>query len=280
MRTFLCSSLISSPGPGHRPAIVTGSVAALIASVLLGASTLSNAGQKYVEHDRNHPLPSVITPGECSTQDKAGAPPSDAIVLFNGKDLSNWEAVEGGGPAKWEVEDGYFQTVPKTGDIQTQQKFGDMQLHVEWSTPNPPHGEDQDRGNSGVFLQGLYEIQVLDSFHSVTYADGQAAAVYGQYPPQVNACRAPGQWQTYDIIFHGPRFSDEGTLLRRARVTVIQNGVLAQDNVAIMGPTGHHIRPQYAPTPEKMPLRLQDHNHPVRYRNLWIREIPSNGEGD
>jgi Domain of Unknown Function (DUF1080) len=264
----------------HRPGAVLGGAAALIAFVVLGTNTLSNAGQKYVQHDRSHPLPPVITPGECSTQDHAGAPPSDAIVLFNGKDLSNWESVEGGGPAKWEVGDGYFQTVPKTGDIQTRQKFGDMQLHVEWATPNPPHGEDQDRGNSGVFLQGLYEIQVLDSYHSVTYADGQAAAVYGQYPPLVNACRPPGQWQTYDIIFHGPRFSDEGTLLRRAHVTVIHNGVLVQDNVAIMGPTGHHVRPQYTPTPEKMPLRLQDHNHPVRYRNLWVREIPSNWHED
>src|SRR5215469_17587022 len=223
-RNFPSSNSSFKPSRTHRPVTLLSSAAALIAAMLVATNSRSNAGQKYVEHDRNHPLPPVITPGECSTQDKAGAPPSDAIVLFNGKDLSNWEAVEGGGPAKWEVEDGYFQTVPKTGDIQTKNKFGDMQLHVEWSTPNPPHGEDQDRGNSGVFLQGLYEIQVLDSFHSVTYADGQASAVYGQFPPQVNACRAPGQWQTYDIIFHGPRFSDEGTLLRRARVTVIQHG--------------------------------------------------------
>jgi hypothetical protein len=235
--------------------------------------THAGAAQKYGEHDRSHPLPPVITPATCSTQDKAGNPPSDAVVLFNGHDLSNWESVKGG-PADWTVGDGYFATKPGTGDIRTKQAFGDMQLHVEWSTPNPPHGEDQDRGNSGVFLMGLYEIQVLDSYHSVTYADGQASAVYGQYPPQVNACRPPGEWQTYDIIFHRPRFSDEGTLLRRARVTVIQNGVLTQDNVAIMGPTGHHIRPQYTPTPDKLPLALQDHNHPVRYRNLWVREIP------
>ncbi|HEV2423900.1 MAG TPA: DUF1080 domain-containing protein [Terriglobia bacterium] len=236
-------------------------------------ATHIGAAQKYAEHDRDHPLPPVITPATCSTQDKPGNPPSDAIVLFNGHDLSNWESVKGG-PADWTVSDGYFATKPGTGDIRTKQAFGDMQLHVEWSTPNPPHGEDQDRGNSGVFLQGLYEVQVLDSFQSVTYADGQASAIYGQYPPQVNACRPPGAWQTYDIIFHGPRFSDEGTLLRRARVTVIQNGVLTQDNVAIMGPTGHHIRPQYTPTPEKLPLALQDHNHPVRYRNLWVRELP------
>ena len=264
-----------------KTALIAVAVAAFAAFLLISPRASSIAGQqKYVQHDRSHPLPPVITPGECSTQDNAGAPPSDAIVLFNGKDLSNWESVEGGGPAKWTVGDGYFQVAAGTGDIQTKQHFGDMQLHVEWATPNPPHGEDQDRGNSGVFLQGLYEVQVLDSFHSVTYADGQAGALYGQYPPLVNACRAPGQWQTYDIIFHGPRFSDEGTLLRRARVTVIQNGVLVQDNVALMGPTGNHIRPQYEVTPEKMPLRLQDHNHPVRYRNLWIREIPSNWHGE
>jgi Domain of Unknown Function (DUF1080) len=255
--------------------------ASLIAAICLGLLTVgaawvthAHAAQKYVEHDRSHPLPAVITPATCSTQDQVGTPPSDAIVLFNGKDLSNWEEVKGGAPAQWTIGDGYFATKPGAGDIRTKQTFGDMQLHVEWATPNPPHGEDQDRGNSGVFLQGLYEIQVLDSFHSVTYADGQASAVYGQYPPQVNACRPPGEWQTYDIIFHGPRFSEEGTLIRRARVTVIQNGVLTQDDVAIMGPTGHHIRPQYTPTPEKMPLALQDHNHPVRYRNLWVREIP------
>ena len=256
-----------------RRSLVVSRFGTSLTMALLLAATAASAGQQYIEHDRSHPLPRVITSGECSTQDHAGAPPSDAIVLFNGKDLSNWESVEGG-PAKWKADDGYFETVPKTGDIRTKQAFGDMQLHVEWATPNPPHGEDQDRGNSGVFLMGLYEIQVLDSYKSVTYADGQAAAVYGQYPPLVNACRPPGQWQTYDIIFHGPRFSEEGTLLRRARVTVIHNGVLAQDNVAIMGPTGHHIRPQYTPTPEKLPLRLQDHNHPVRYRNLWVREIP------
>ncbi len=249
-------------------------IAGLAILFLFAAHAVPDAAQKYVQHDRNHPLPSVITPGECSTQERAGTPPSDAIVLFNGKDLSNWESVKGKGPAPWKVGDGYFETAPGTGYIETKQGFGDMQLHVEWATPNPPHGQDQDRGNSGVFLHGLYEIQVLDSYNSVTYADGQAGAVYGQYPPLVNACRAPGQWQTYDIIFHGPRFSDEGTLLRRARVTVIQNGVLVQDNVAIMGPTGHHVRPQYQVTPEKLPLQLQDHEHPVRYRNLWVREIP------
>jgi len=227
-------------------------------------------------HDRNRPQPLVVTPGTASTQAQAGLPPSDAVVLFNGKDLSNWESIKSG-PAAWTVGKGYFQTATKTGDIQTKQAFGDCQLHVEWATPKPPVGEDQDRGNSGVYLQGLYEIQVLDSYHSVTYPDGQAAAVYGQYPPLVNASRPPGEWQTYDIVFHGPRFDADGKLLRPATVTVIHNGVLVQDHVAIMGPTMHKHRPPYHVTPEKLPLRLQDHNHPVRFRNLWIREIPEAG---
>ncbi|HUI40911.1 MAG TPA: DUF1080 domain-containing protein [Terriglobia bacterium] len=253
--------------------IALGCVSALAAFLIPGTRPLAGAPQKYVQHDRTHPLPPVIMPGECSTQDHAGAPPSDAMVLFNGHDLSNWENLTGGA-AEWKVGDGYFEVAPGTGDIRTRQGFGDMQLHVEWATPDPPHGKDQDRGNSGVFLMGLFEVQVLDSYHSVTYADGQAGAIYGQYPPQVNACRAPGRWQTYDIIFHEPRFNEEGTVLRRARITVIQNGVLVQDDVAPMGPTGHHVRPQYPFTPEKLPLELQDHNHPVRYRNLWVREIP------
>jgi 3-keto-disaccharide hydrolase len=227
---------------------------------------------KWKQHDRDRTQPTVITPGTFSTEEQPGRPPSDAIILFNGKDLSNWEAVKGG-PAEWEVGDGYFQVVPGKGDIRTQQTFGDFQLHVEWAEPNPPRGEDQDRGNSGVFLQGLYETQVLDSYQSKTYADGQAGAMYGQYPPLVNACRPPGEWQTYDIVFHGPRFMPNGNLLRPATVTVLQNGVLVQDHVALTGPTEHMIRPPYQSGVTSGPLRLQDHNHPVRYRNLWIREL-------
>jgi len=252
-------------------------VAALVASVVVRSSSSSaESGQEWKIHDRTRPLPLVITPGEPSTEDHAGKPPSDAIVLFNGKDLSNWESIKGT-PAEWKVGDGYFEVAAGAGDIRTRESFGDCQLHVEWAAPNPPHGKDQDRGNSGVYLHGLYEIQVLDSFKNITYADGQAAGVYGQYPPLVNACRPPGRWQTYNIVFHGPRFDSAGKLLRPATVTVIQNGVLVQDHVNIMGPTAHMQRPPYKPTPEKLPLRLQDHNHPVRYRNLWIRPIPEEG---
>jgi hypothetical protein len=242
--------------------------------------------REWPPNDRSRPLPPVITPGTSSTEEKAGAPPSDAIILFNGHDLSNWESVEGGGPVKWRVGEGYFEVSPRTGDIQTRQGYGDCQLHIEWATPNPPRGRDQDRGNSGVFLHGLYEVQVLDSYtkltyedgvakyDNITYADGEAGALYGQYPPLVNASRKPGEWQTYDIVFHGPRFSAAGKLLRPAIMTVIYNGVLVQDHVSLMGPTAFESRPPYRVTPEKLPLRLQDHNHPVRFRNVWLRELP------
>ena len=256
------------------------SISILASAMICGLIFLARSGpaatqvaQQWKIHDHSRPMAPVIAPGEPSTEDHAGSPPSDAIVLFNGKDLSNWESVKGG-EAKWKVDDGYFEVAPGTGDIRTKQGYGDCQLHVEWAAPNPPHGQDQDRGNSGVFLQGLYEIQVLDSYQSPTYTDGQAAAGYGQFPPLVNACRPPGQWQTYDIVFHGARFDAAGVLLRRATVTVIQNGVLVQDHVKMMGPTAHMHRPPYEATPEKLPLHLQDHNHPVRYRNLWLREIP------
>jgi hypothetical protein len=227
---------------------------------------------KWEIHDRNRPVPVAIDSGTASTQETPGRPPSDAVILFDGKDLSKWQHKDGSA-AKWKVENGYFEVVPKTGQLYTRDSFGDCQLHVEFAEPSPAKGEDQDRGNSGVFLHGLYEIQVLDSYQSKTYADGQAAAVYGQFPPQVNASRPPGQWQTYDIIFHGPRFDSAGKLLRPARITVLHNGVLVQDNVEPTGPTGHHMRPPYAAGPEKLPLSLQDHNHPVRYRNIWLREL-------
>jgi hypothetical protein len=248
----------------------------LLAAVLLATSQsilLAQVDTKWEIHDRNRPVPPAVDPGTASTQDAPGRPPADAVVLFNGKDLSQWVEKKDGSPAKWKVENGYFEVVQKTGDLQTREAFGDCQLHVEFAEPSPAKGEDQDRGNSGVFLQGLYETQVLDSYQSKTYADGQAAAIYGQYPPLVNASRPPGQWQTYDIIFHGARFDASGKVTRPARETVFHNGVLVQDNVELTGPTGHHVRPPYKPGPEKLPLALQDHGHPVRYRNIWIREL-------
>ena len=200
-----------------------------------------------------------------------GPPPSDAIVLFDGNDLSQWRCDNGGGPAKWEVKDG-VATVNGTGGISTKESFGDCQLHIEWATPVEVQGEGQGRGNSGVFLSSRYEIQVLDSYDNKTYFDGQAGAIYKQHAPLVNASRKPGEWQVYDVIYHAPRFDGAGKLLRPGIVTVLQNGILIQDHVEILGPTANP-NPKYEPHPLKQPLALQDHGNPVRYRNIWIREL-------
>ena len=248
------------------------SVFSMVAAVLLANLCLAQVDPRWKPNDPLRPMPPVITPGTASTQDSPGRPPSDAVVLFDGKDLSSW-ADEKGQAAKWKVSDGYVEVVPHSGYIHTRQPFGDCQLHVEFAEPLPTVGEDQGRGNSGVFLMGLYEVQVLDSYENKTYADGQAASVYGQFPPQVNASRPPGQWQWYDIVFHGPRFDDSGKLKRPARMTVLHNGVLVQDNVELSGPTAHHDRPPYKTGPDKLPLALQDHGSPVRFRNIWIREL-------
>ena len=241
---------------------------------LLFCSAIANAqpDPRYKIHDESRPAPPIVAPGTFSTQEAPGKPPSDAVVLFDGTNLDKWVSQDDS-PAKWKVEHGYAEVVAHTHNIHTKDSFGDCQLHVEFMEPNPPHGESQDRGNSGVYLMNTYEIQVLDSYGSKTYADGQAGAVYGQYPPLVNASRPPGQWQTYDIVFHGPRFEPSGKLLRPARVTVFHNGVLVQDNVQLTGPTEHGERPAYKPGPDKGPLALQDHGAPVRYRNIWIRDL-------
>jgi hypothetical protein len=193
-------------------------------------------------------------------------------VLFDGKDVSGWCSLDGS-PAKWIAKDGALECVKDSGYIRTLQNFGDCQLHVEWAAPEPPQGESQGRGNSGVFLMGLYEVQVLDSYQNTTYADGGAGAAYGQYPPLVNPARPPGQWQTYDIIFTRPRFDDQGKLLSPARLTVLFNGVLVQNHVALTGPTGWMKREPYQPHADKLPLSLQDHGNPVRFRNLWVRDL-------
>ncbi len=229
---------------------------------------------QYPQHDRSRPQPAVVDPGTPGTQELPGRPPSDATVLFDGKDLSKWRQQDGG-VAQWKLGAGYFEVVPGTGQLYTRQSFGDCQLHLEFAEPAPPHGEDQDRGNSGVFLHDRYEVQVLDSYQSRTYPDGQAGAIYGQFPPLVNASRAPGLWQTYDIVFHGPRFDGAGHLTRPARMTVLLNGVLVQDEAELTGPTAHRQRPPYTVEPEKLPLSLQDHGSAVRFRNVWIRELPA-----
>jgi len=225
-------------------------------------------GGKWHVHDPDRPHPAIVTPGE-----KVGDAPSDAVVLFDGKGLEKWTDAKGQ-PTKWKVNEGAMECVPKSGYIQTKDKFGDCQLHLEFNLPTPPKGNSQGRGNSGVFLGGgKYEIQVLDSFDNVTYADGQCAAVYGQYPPQVNISRKPGEWQSYDIVFRYPAFGPDGKVVKPAYVTVFQNGVLMQEHTKILGGTGHKIFPVYKVHEPKGAIQFQDHGNPVRYRNVWIREL-------
>jgi hypothetical protein len=235
--------------------------------VILSASMSCTVRHRWEVHDMNRPLPKVVTAGEYPCQ-----PPSDAIVLFDGKNLSQWVSVKDGSSAKWKVENGYMEVVKKTGDIRSKQAFGDCQLHVEWATPERVGGKDQSRGNSGVYLMSKYEVQVLDSYNNRTYADGHAGAVYGQNPPLVNVCRPSGQWQSYDIIFHRPIFKND-KVVKPATITVLQNGVLVQDHFESEGPTVWKKRAKYQPHADKLPLKLQDHGHPVRYRNIWIREL-------
>jgi hypothetical protein len=225
---------------------------------------------KWHVHDPARPAPPVVTPSATFSD---GAPaPSDAIVLFDGHDLSHWAGDKG--EPQWKVQDGYMEVVPHSGYIHTKEDFGDFQLHVEWAEPAKVKGNSQERGNSGVFLQGIYELQVLDSYDNPTYADGQCGGMYGQTPPLANACKKPGEWQTYDIIFEAARFGDDHQLIRPASVTVIQNGVLLHHKQAFLGPTGHKILANYKKeTPDRGPIALQDHGNPVRFRNIWIRNI-------
>ena len=201
------------------------------------------------------------------------SPPSDAIVLFDGTDLTEWVG-EKNNNAQWKVENGYLEVVKDAGDIRTKQEFGSCQLHIEWSTSVEIIGNGQDRSNSGVYLMSRYEVQVLDSYNNQTYPAGMAAAIYGQNPPLVNASRAPGDWQSYDIIFHRPIFKDN-QVVEPARVTVFQNGILVQDNFEIIGSTVFKKVPKYQVHPDRQPLMLQDHENPVRFRNIWIRELKS-----
>jgi Domain of Unknown Function (DUF1080) len=247
--------------------------AAVLAVGATGA--VAQMAKDWAIHDETRPMAKVVEVGPAAAT--PAPPPSDAVVLFDGKDLSKWRADKDGGPAKWKVADGYMEVVAGTGGIHTEQGFGDAQVHVEWMAPNPPVGKGgQDRGNSGVFLMGKYEVQVLDTYGTTnkTYADGQAAALYGQYPPLVNPARPPGQWNTYDIVFRAPRFDAAGKATAPARVTVLFNGVLVQDARELSGPTANKARPAYAQHAEKLPLGLQDHSHPVRFRNIWVRELP------
>lgn len=204
--------------------------------------------------------PPLVTPAE------AGGPPSDATVLFDGTDFHEWQGAD-----KWKIEDGV--AVCGKGDIRTIDSFGDCQLHIEWSAPLPATGTGQGRGNSGVFMMDTYEIQVLDSYENKTYFDGQASAIYKQTPPQVNATKPPGTWNVYDIIWTAPRFNDDGTLGSPAYVTVLHNGIVTLNHFELKGDTPYHRPPQYNKHADRLPIRLQDHGNPMRFRNIWIREL-------
>jgi hypothetical protein len=233
-----------------------------------------DAHHPWAVHDMNRPQPKVVVPGTFSTPEQPGKPPSDAIVLFDGKDLSGWvSAKDGVAPAKWKVEDGHIEVVPSTGDIQTKEQFGDCQLHVEWAAPAEVKGSSQGRGNGGIFLMGICEVQVLDVYENQTYADGYAASVYGVNPAMVNAIKPPGQYQVYDIVFRRPVWK-EGKMLDPGYVTVFVNGVLAQDATPLEGPTGHMQRTTPGPFPEKGPIKLQDHGNQMQFRNIWYRPLP------
>ena len=248
----------SAPMPG----------ALTIAVCCLQISSVANSQEQGNPQDTEiwNPEPRVVAAG------MHGKPPSDAIVLFDGSDLSRWQH-EDGSAARWQVEDGVVTVVASAKNIVTRQSFGDVQLHVEWRTPAEVKGKGQGRGNSGVFLQKLYEVQILDSYQNRTYANGQAASLYKQHIPLVNASNSPGEWQTYDVIFEAPRFNDDGSLRKPAYITVLHNNVLVQNHVELQGPTLYIGVPSYIAHPHKQPLMLQDHGNPVSFRNIWIREL-------
>jgi hypothetical protein len=233
-----------------------------LCGVLAAAVAAQVLAQKEYKSGVVWPEPKVVTPGE-----KPSDPPADAVVLFDGKDLSKWANGE-----KWEVKDGY--AIVQKSDITTKDSFGpDYQLHVEFATPEKVTGSGQGRGNSGVYLALRYEVQVLDSFNNNTYFDGQCAAIYKQSPPMVNACKKPGEWQTYDIVFESPRFGEDGKLLRPGHVTVIHNGLVVHNHFELQGGTFYDRPASYERHPERQPIRLQNHGNPVKYRNIWLREI-------
>jgi hypothetical protein len=241
-------------------------------------------GTTYGVHEGERPQPRVVTPGEAFSH--GAKPPSDAVVLFDGKDLSKWQTARGGVPA-WPVQDGYMQT-GRGGGIRTKERFADFQLHLEFATPERVQGEGQGRGNSGVIINGMYEIQVLDSFENRTYPDGQAGAMYGQYPPLANASKKPGEWQAYDIIFESPRWNEKNELVKKAAVTVLHNGVVLHHRKEFLGQTdgvgtvAHTALGAYPaqPHPPEVFIELQDHSNPVRFRNVWIRKIGEYDKGE
>lgn len=230
-------------------------------------------GGKWRVHDGTRPQPPIVTPGA-----KCGDPPSDAILLFDGSSLEGWIQKNTGGPCQWKLENGYMEVVPGTGNIQSKAKFGSCQLHIEFATPTEIKGEGQGRGNSGVFLMGLYEIQVLDNYNNPTYPDGTVGAIYGQYPPLVNAIRPPGEWNAYDVVWEAPEFNGP-QLVKPAYITVFLNGIVIHHHTRLWGVTSHRVLTTYTPHDPELPLELQDHGDLVRFRNIWYRPLRGYDEG-
>ncbi len=247
-------------------------VAFVLANAFVASGVAATEAEILEHHKRAQitelwqPEPEVVSPG-----DTPGAPPSDAIVLFDGGGLEEWESVKGGA-APWGLDDGVITVVPGKGDIRTRRKFSNVQLHIEWATPREVTGESQGRGNSGVFFMEEYEVQILDSYQNPTYSNGQAASVYKQHIPLVNASLPPAVWQTYDIIFTAPTFGKLGRVIHPAYVTVLHNGVLVQNHVALQGPTEYVGEPQFSPHGAGA-IKLQDHGNTLRFRNIWVREL-------
>jgi 3-keto-disaccharide hydrolase len=228
---------------------------------------LPSTNGRYHVHDPDRPVPKYVAPGQPSTEAMLNTHPSDAILLFDGGSLQLWQ------PTSWKVKDGLLEA--GEGDLETKEAFGDFQLHLEWMAPTTPPDHKMSRGNSGVMIMGLYEIQIFDSWHEHPehiYPDGQAASIYGQTPPMVNVCRGPGEWQSFDILFTAPIFRD-GKLLKQAVITMLHNGAVVHLNQPILGPAGHREIIEYQAHPSKLPLALQGHHSPVRFRNIWIRSL-------
>jgi hypothetical protein len=255
-----------------------------LALSLLTAAALAEGGfygdppdktHPWAIHDMNRPQPVRVEPGTFSSQEVPGTPPSDAVILFGGKpeEIEKWISDKNGEPTKWVVKDNVLQCVPGSGYIRTKEEFADCQLHIEWSAPSKVEGSSQGRGNSGVFLMGAVEVQVLDNYNNPSYPDGMASSIYGINPPMANPLRAPGEWQTYDIVFRKPVFKD-GQEIDPGYITVFVNGVLTQDHTPLEGGGGHMKRSKPKAFPEKGPLKIQDHGNPVRFRNIWYRPLP------
>ena len=274
----VAGSRIAKEWPCYNARLMRIKSSRLLALPLLGVLTISLAAQQAPSTQKPRPedtevwepVPKIVAPGTSTW-----SAPADAIVLFDGKDLSKWAQRGANGESiepKWPVHDGYFETGAKSGSMFTRDSFGDVQLHIEWATPSVVSGTSQGRGNSGVILMGRYEVQVLDVYNNRTYSDGGAGSLYGQWPPLVSAPRPPGEWQAYDIIFEAPRFEGD-KLVTPAFATVIWNGVLVQHRRELVGATAHRTEPKYTPHPAELPLTLQDHSNPVRFRNVWIRRL-------